>query len=463
MIGLLLCVLALISTFAATRRSLGHGFGVALFWGYVTGILRANLVQPSVQFIFDVAIGTIYLAQLPALLNPDTYRRISALRDWVLALVFWPTLLMFVGLSSILISLAGLRYANWYLGVLLIGALFTEDDLILTGRWLAVLNLGALLFGVAEYILGVPMFYPRNIATEIIYRSGVGQEAALLRIPATFLNAHCYGGAMVCSLPFIWYAYLRKSTTWTVVLIGGAAAAGLGVLLSATRSNFVLAAGSALLMFARHRSLFNRKEVWPILIITLGVACYAVARGDERTNRFEELGSSETLRGRLYNPQLLGEWMIERAAKYPMGRGLAYGISIPYFLINELPADMRDLDDVTESEFGRILITQGILGLFLWLGFLVWLYSHRTQPAVGPSASAYTFMYFLTLLVSISGIWSVGCLSALPMAALLFLMMGLVARGPITAGAASLRSWTARKRHPAAPPARIPRPNPQAG
>jgi hypothetical protein len=54
---------------------------------------------------------------------------------------------------------------------------------------------------------------------------------------------------------------------------------------------------------------------------------------------------------------------------YPMGNGLgAGGTSIPYFLEERL----RNRVSI-ENEYGRILLEQGVLGLVIWLGFIVWL------------------------------------------------------------------------------------------
>src|SRR4029453_9775092 len=59
--GLVLCAAGLISTWLATRRSLGHGLGLLLAIGSAYGIVRANVFDGFIHFLFDASVLGLYL------------------------------------------------------------------------------------------------------------------------------------------------------------------------------------------------------------------------------------------------------------------------------------------------------------------------------------------------------------------------------------------------------------------
>lgn len=94
MVGLACCLLALVSTWVAARRSLGHGLGVFFAWGYVYGVLRANFLDGFAHFIFDASVLGLYCARLQSQFLARNHPNFRALTGWVLALAIWPTLLV---------------------------------------------------------------------------------------------------------------------------------------------------------------------------------------------------------------------------------------------------------------------------------------------------------------------------------------------------------------------------------
>src|SRR5260370_17001383 len=70
----------------------------------------------------------------------------------------------------------------------------------------------------------------------------------------------------------------------------------------------------------------------------------------------------------------------EAAATYPFGNGLGGGgTSIPYFLQNRIEKPV-----IIENEYARILLEQGLVGLALWVAFIVWELI-RPQPSKSDS------------------------------------------------------------------------------
>src|SRR5207249_8901506 len=96
------------------------------------------------------------------------------------------------------------------------------------------------------------------------------------------------------------------------------------------------------------------------------VVAWVVAK-DTRLQRFTTLADTDMVAQRVgisVNSSLL-----DVLTKYPMGNGLGGGgTSIPYFLQERLHDPV-----LIENEYGRILIEQGVLGLIMWIAFIVWL------------------------------------------------------------------------------------------
>jgi hypothetical protein len=426
-----LCALGFVISYGLARRSIGHGLGAAFIGGYFYGILRVNITEAAAQLVFDVSLVGVYLACFQQSLSQDLQNKTSTLRAWCIFLVGWPLVLTVAPFGHLIIQLVGLRNAAFFVPMLLVATRFTQGEFCTFGRWLAVLNLVALTFAFMEYVLGVEAFFPRNPLSEIIYRSTAGEGS--LRIPATFANAHCFGGAMVCSLPFLFGAYLyNPSSKWSPILIAGFVAACMGILLSSTRSNIVYAVGSLAVLFVRHRGLLAQRAIVGLLVITVPAIAYFLSVGDARIHRYEMIQVADFMEGgRVGNISYIIEivdFTTDCALKNPLGAGLASGVSIPNFLLEYLPPRF-DQPVIKESEFARIAITQGVVGVLAWFGFLIWLFGANRAPGTKQTKSTYSFMYFLTLMIVASGIWCVGVLAAVPMAAMVYLMMGFIAMG----------------------------------
>jgi hypothetical protein len=111
---------------------------------------------------------------------------------------------------------------------------------------------------------------------------------------------------------------------------------------------------------------------------------------------------------------------------YPAGAGMgsSAGTSIPYFLADRAPVAIG-----LENEYSRILVDQGVVGLALWLAFLIWLL-HRPPPLRldVPWGIGVVFMFSLVLSNWLTAFIGTGSLSAVPGSALLLTQMGVLAR-----------------------------------
>ena len=230
--GIALCVAAMLACFIAARRSIVWGVGLVMTLGYAYGILRANVPNPAMHFLFDAGALGLYLALITRGLKPEQRSRLGALQPWIALLVGWPLLLFLFPVQDPLVQLVGLRGQIFFIPFILIGAMLESDDWYALAKWFAVLNLAAFGFALAEYIDGVPRFYPRNAMTTIIYSSKdvVGHTA--FRIPSTFTSAAPYSTMMVATTTLLLGAQVqrrkRKRDFWllsaAIVATGSASA-----------------------------------------------------------------------------------------------------------------------------------------------------------------------------------------------------------------------------------------------
>lgn len=413
MTALAICVLALVTCFWAGRKSLGKGLAVLLFFGYFYGILRANLLTSFSHFIFDAGMLGLYLAfwTRPAL--PGDKQRQRALLWWSVLLIGWPCLLMLLPFQPFLVSLVGLRGSVFFLPLLLIGCQLKRSDLIELSIGLAVLDLIAVGFGGAEYFLGVPRFYPLSPVTELIYRSG-DVAGGFFRIPATFTSAHAFGGTMVGTVPFLIGLWTRAHNRFLKTLaLGTIPVALLGVLMSATRMNFVI--GCAMVGFVIFTTRLETKYRVGFLLIIGAIT--VVALSNARFQRFKSLSDTDFVTERVAGSVNRG--FFEILGDYPMGNGLGGGgTSIPYFLQGQVrnPIGM-------ENEYARILGEQGIIGLLLWLAFLGWLFSRGPVAfAKGPWSTTRRLVWCQALFGFGTAWIGTGLLTSIP--GTLFLILG---------------------------------------
>ncbi len=413
MIALLVCVAAFTACFWAGRRSLGQGLVTLLAFGYFYGILRANLLTAFSHFIFDAGLLGLYASFRWS--SPADAQRSKAARFWTILLVIWPIVLVPLPFQPLLISLVGLRGAIFFIPLLLLGSRLKSKDLLELSLGLAVLDFVAIAFAGAEYFLGVERFFPISPVTQIMYASR-DVAGGFLRIPSIFSSAAAFGGMMIGTIPFL-VGLWTGGEKHVHRLIGLAAipAALLGVLMSATRSNFIY--GSAIIAFLFFRIRLSGGQRM-IFILVMGVVAYA-ALSNARFQRFKSLDNTEYVSDRIAGSVNRG--FFEILLEYPMGNGLGGGgTSIPYFLQGEVrnPIGM-------ENEYARILGEQGVIGLLLWLGFLVWFYQGMPVAfANGPWATTRRLTWCLVA-IGFGTAWiGTGLLTSIPGTVLIMIGAG---------------------------------------
>lgn len=431
MIAIFLCLAALLSAYWQSRKSISNGLLTVLGWGYFYGILRANAPTAASYFIFDCGVAGFYLARGADLLKNGTGGA-KGIRIWTAILIGWPLLILFFPFQDVLISLVGLRGSIFFLPMLLAGALMTDEDLARLARGIGVLNIIAFAFALAEYFLGVAKFYPANAATIIIYASNDVAGYAYHRIPATFVTAHVYGSSMVMSLPLLFGLWARatSSSRDRVLALLAMLAAFVGVLLSATRLNFVCGVVIVLAMLIGREISTKRKAY--IIAALVGIAL--LAGSNERMGRFKSLGDGKGVETRIGGS--VNRSFFEIINEYPMGNGLGGGgTSIPAFLVDRINRPV-----MMENEYGRIALEQGIPGLAIWIVFLLWFAASSAVSAKtiwkGGRRAAWVcaLIYFLVAPIG------VGLFTSVPGSLVLFLFIGWVSAKPAEA-ARTTNTW----------------------
>jgi hypothetical protein len=417
-LSLYLCFFAFALCYWVGRRSLTSGLVAVLAVGYAYGITRANVPETYSHFIFDAAVVGLYAAQLFHKLSPAEAHRVSELRPWLEFLITWPLLLFLVPIQDLLIQFVGLRGNIFLLPFVLFGARLEADDRYRLGLWIAGLNVLAFAFAGGEYVLGLDRFFPHNQVTELIYISKdvVGHTA--YRIPAFFPNAHAYGGTMVMSLPLLIGAVTQKHKTsfHFQLLLLGIVVALVGVLMSAARIHFLAAVILMIVAVFSLRSRVGYALGWLLLLSGIGW----VVAGEERLQRFMELRDTDYVAERIAASVNLD--FFEIAAKYPFGNGLGGGgTSIPYFLRGRIINPV-----VMENEYARIMLEQGILGLLIWIAFILWLLTRRDK---NPSDSWYLGRRLALVSCAvffISALIGTGLLTSIPQSSLFLLLIGWI-------------------------------------
>lgn len=423
MIAIGLCIVAFGLTYWAGKKSLGYGLAVLFAWGYLYGIIRANVETVFSHFLFDAALVGFYLAQKDGFKGTLATARTSTLRYWVLGLMAWPALMVLMPFQPLLITLVGLRGCIFFIPMALFGSRLRSNDLMQLCTGLACLNLVALAFATGEYFQGLPTYYPVNSVTIIIYASN-DIAGGFFRIPGTFANAHQFGGTLSASIPYLVGA-LTEGKTQKVRLLAvlGIGAALLGILMSATRLNVVVAVTMILVTIGSGRMKTGRR----ILFLALILGIVSVALTNERFQRFKSLSDTDYVEDRLSGSVNRG--FFEILLQYPMGNGLGGGgTSIPYFLEGQVrnPIGM-------ENEYARILCEQGVIGLMVWVGFIAWYLSGaRFVFGKTPWVTSRRLVWCFSVLSLFIGTIGQGMLTAIPGAAMLLLGMGWTS-GPMPA------------------------------
>lgn len=427
MIGIVLSLSSFVLCYSLSRSSLAKGVCAMLTIGYLYGITRANISSPFIHFWFDFGMLGLYAAEL---WKPNVLGNIGRNRmidRWVFLLILWPAILLFMPGDPLAIKLVGLRTNVFFIPLILIGARLTEGDLRDIGRWLVWLNLMALAFAVAEYFLGVTSFFPSNAKTYTIYASTDVGEERFYRIPACFSVAHAYGGTMLMSIPFVFGYWTQPSISAVkkLVAVGGLLAALFGVMLSATRINFVGVVIALLVANTTVRLRAAQRIAFILVLVLVGV----VVAQNSRLQRFTTLRQTDYVKSRFHESVNDTFWSL--LARYPMGNGLASGgTSIPFFL-----QYLAKNNTPIENEYARILMEQGVIGLALTVSFLIW-FATRGTPATGPALrqsaewrGGRKIARACSLFLLSTGLIGIGMFVAVPQSVLLFLCIGWVVAG----------------------------------
>ncbi len=409
------CVVAFLLCYWAGRRSLGQGLVALMVVGYFYGILRANLLTAASHFIFDAGMIGLFLSPKWRAVSQAEKKHSRVLLLWAAFLIAWPCLLLFLPFQPFLVSLVGLRGNVFFIPLLLIGGRMNRKDLIELSVGMAILDLVAVGFASVEYVLGVPRFYPMSPVTDIIYASQ-DVQGGFFRIPAIFTSAHAFGGTMVNTMPFLIGLWNSAQNRFHRLLgLIALPAALLGILMSATRQNFVF--GSAMIVFVIATSKMKPKHRAVFLVIIGLIAIAALT--NSRFQRFKSLGDTEGVTERIAGSVNRGFWEI--FVQYPMGNGLGGGgTSMPYFLQGQVrnPIGM-------ENQYAAILSEQGVIGLFIWLAFVGWFFLRvRVAFAKGPWATTRRMLWCLTAVILATGWIGTGMLTSIPGTVLMMLAIG---------------------------------------
>lgn len=413
-----LCLISFALCYWAGRRSLISGLITVFGIGYAYGITRANVPETFSHFIFDAGVVGLYTAQLTHRLSPLEQFKVERLRPWLEFMIAWPLLLFVIPIQDLLVQFVGLRGSIFLLPFILFGARLGGEDRYRLALWIAGFNLVAFAFAGTEYLFGLERFYPYNHVTQLIYISKdvVGHTA--YRIPASFVNAHAYGGTMVVGLPLLLGAVVQKHKAGLhlQLLVLGIVTALVGVLMSAARTHFLVASLLIIVATFSLRSRFGYALGWLILLFGIG---WTVS-GEQRMQRFMELRNTDAVVERI-------SWSVnmnffEIAAQYPFGNGLGGGgTSIPYFLQGRIinPVAM-------ENEYARIMLEQGIIGLVIWIVFILWLFTRRNQDPHDPWFLGKRLAWVSCAVFFLIGMTGTGLLTSIPQSSLFLLLVGWV-------------------------------------
>ncbi|HEV3470244.1 MAG TPA: hypothetical protein VG148_13045 [Pyrinomonadaceae bacterium] len=428
MTSFFLCCVAFVFSYVAARRSLVAGLATVVTVGYAYGILRANITEPSSHFIFDAAVLGLYLAQLAKPAGRGWGGR-RTLALWVGALAAWPLLLFFAPVQDYAVQLVGLRGNVFLLPLVLLGARLTGEDVKRLALAFAALNLIAFGFAAAEFVLGVERFYPRNAVTELIYNSVVDENflspdrSTALRIPATFTSAHAFAGTLVLTFPFLFGLWALKGArpAWQDHLLKAALGATLlGVFMAAARQPFVVLAlllGVSLTLAAGR--LHARS--WALWVVMLAGIGWTVS-SEARLQRFMTLRDTDYVSDRV--SWSVNESFFELAVEYPMGNGLGGGgTSMPYFLQGRINPPRAFM----ENEYARIVLEQGVFGLCLWAGFIVWVFARRAVRRTDEWHVGRRLLWVACAAFFMTGMIGTGLLTSIPGTAIVLVGVGWVA------------------------------------
>ncbi len=292
-------------------------------------------------------------------------------------------------------------------------------------RSLAILNMVALGFALAETLVGVASFYPNNPLDAIIYKSSdvYFSGTSHLRIPATFTHSAAYATSMVSSIPLLLGGLsLEAPRGWPrLLLLSAIGASAVGVFLAASRSEAVVLFAMVLVVtFSRPRARFPWVGWFAVLLAVAWLVAVT-----PRMQRFFTLGNQGIITNRLHDS--VNQSFIALVMEYPFGNGLGGGgTSIPYFL-QPLLRDPVGL----ENEYARIVAEQGIPGLALWLGFIAWLFTRGAPEQTDQWCAGKRLARLFCAISFLTAPLGTGLLNAIPQSAMVMMFAGWIAVPPL--------------------------------
>jgi len=437
MVAIGICIVAFLVSFLATRYALWAGVAAVFGWGYLYGIIRANVGSPVAQFVFDVAFAGLFLAAVTRPVNAIQRYRLRGLMPWVVCLIGWPTALLLVPSQHVLIQLVGWRGNVLFVPFILYGAMLSGRDLPMLAKSLAILNILVFIVAIAETILGVTVFYPFNAVDAIIYKSTdvIFDGENHYRIPGTFTHAAAYATCMVASMPLLLGALsLERAHSWgRYLLFAACGASAIGVFLAASRSEAAVLILMVAIMTASGRIGHLSWKGWVALVFGISILVALTPR----MQRFFTLTQKGVITDRIH--MSVNESIFDLIEEYPLGNGLGGGgTSVPYFL-QDLVRDPVAM----ENEYARIVAEQGIPGLLVWVGFIIWLLTRRPPRKTDPWFMGKWLARLFCVISFATAPLGTGLLNAIPQTGMLLLFAGWIAAPEIderiAAGAESSR------------------------
>jgi hypothetical protein len=415
--GLAFCLLAFVATLLFSWRSALAGLGAVLTTGYLFGITRANYPDSFSHFIFDSAVLGFFASYFGGggfknIIDPTQ----QTLQRWTFFLIGWAVLMFLVPMQHPIIQLVGLRGNAFMLPFLLVGGRLSREDAMGLAMWLSALNHLALAFAVAEYLLGVPAFFPENVVTEIIYRSKDVAGTSAFRIPATFSNSASFGSTMAITVPWLLGAWIQpRLVDWQRgFLVSGIVMAMVGVFLCASRQPVVMLAVIAIAATLSGKLRGAVWIVWSVVILGVGY----IVLSENRMQRFLSLQDTDLVMQRIEGS--VNMTFLDLLITYPFGNGLgAGGTSIPFFLQHLVKDPV-----LVENEYGRILLEQGAAGLVLWLAFIVWILGRRPSDPRDSWLFGKQLLWLYSLAIFGTVAIGTGLMTSIPQSMLIFLGIG---------------------------------------
>jgi hypothetical protein len=411
--GYLFCALAFITCLLATAVNWRHGLGVLLVWGYFFGILKAHFFASMGHFIFDAATVGFYAALIVRPPTRGEKSKWAHVLNWVIALSVWPLFMAMVPIQHYLVQLVGLRGNMFWLPGILVGAMLDRPGRTILSYTLAILNIIAFSFALGEYFLGVEVFIPENDVTLIVFNSSdiAGNHK---RIPSTFTNAHAYAMAMLATLPWILGEIVDRKKYYgsEMILVGGLITGIMGIFVAGPRLPVAILGTLFFLCL-----LTGRVNIGFIIVLAIvgTIVGYFVAQ-NERMQRFTELQNIDAIVSRITGYEVS---FLDVLLDHPMGNGMgAGGTSLPGFAQALLERGV-----ILENEYARILLEQGLPGLLLWVGFIIW-FIRRPVHRLDPYKMSKFLIWFLTLISFSTAIIGTGLMTSIPTTLLFFVGIG---------------------------------------